>query len=145
MDGTDRRAKTHARTHTHPHPHPCPSKGTDGVAHRDEERAIEYYTRAGAAGHAGALTTLGALFHRRGRYAEVGGRVGMGWYMSDRPWSPVGMNICRSINDMYCVCVYISQPLHTHATKQALDLYQRAGEQGSIEAWRNLASACFCF
>lgn len=48
------------------------------MAQKDEQRAIEYYTKAGAAGHPGALTTLGALFHQRGRYAEVGGWVG-GW------------------------------------------------------------------
>lgn len=61
---------------------------------RDEGRAMDYYKKAGAAGHPAALTTLGALLHQRGRYEE------------------------------------------------ALGLYQRAGELGSVEAWRNLASAC---
>lgn len=76
-----RRDEAAGPTHTQTHPSSPPTKkhnilthtkkGTDGVAGRDEERAIEYYTRAGAAGHGGALTTLGALFHQRGRYAEV--------------------------------------------------------------------------
>ena len=78
---------THTHSVTHPFTTPSPKKtqhtqkkGTDGVAGRDEERAIEYYTRAGAAGHGGALTTLGALFHQRGRYAEVCvGWVELGW------------------------------------------------------------------
>jgi TPR repeat protein len=45
-------------------------KGTDGVE-KDEARAIDYYHKAGTAGHADALTTLGALYHQRGRYEEV--------------------------------------------------------------------------
>ncbi len=58
--------------------------GTDGVE-KDEARAIDYYQKAGASGHAAALTTLGALWHQRGRYEEVrvlfflgGGRGGRG-------------------------------------------------------------------
>ena len=40
--------------------------------------------------------------------------------------------------------MYLSKYTYAYTytyTKQALDLYQRAGELGSIEAWRNLASA----
>ena len=44
--------------------------GTDG-APRDEAAAARYYRRAGEAGHAGALCSLGALMYRAGRVEEV--------------------------------------------------------------------------
>lgn len=61
----------------------------------------------------------------------VGWRVGLG---GSKPptGGPLGFSLCWNTQIR----------TRTLGQKQALDLYQRAGESGSVEAWRNLASAC---
>lgn len=41
-------------------------RGEEGVE-KDEAKAVDFYRRAGEAGHPDALTSLGALAHRQGR------------------------------------------------------------------------------